>query len=98
MADLHFFSNSPTRVVNSLILASILYGVGLVTLVFNFDEDSPNFKARWLSPEFAGDWEIQMIKEENAVPSKHDFIILVMVDSFQDTVFGISCPPVIVFF
>ena len=38
------------------------------------------------------------MNEENAVPSKHDFIILVMVDSFQETVFGISSPPVITFF
>lgn len=37
---------------------------------------------------------MQMINEEKAVPSKQDFIILVMVDSFHAMVLCKSYPPV----
>ena len=64
--------------------------LGFVTFDLRPAAASPNLQVWKVSPELLSAVEIQRINEENAVPSKQDFIILVMVDSFQAIPLGRS--------
>ena len=91
VASLDYSSYLLISLIDAMVFAIYVFEVsylGLVTLDLSPAAAYPNLHVWYASPEFLSAVERQRINEEKAVPSKQDFIIFVIVESFQFTSMG----------